>query len=99
MPEQLQTSHPLGWGIAWYPNDHQAAIVSKDPAARGMDSLGRRAVGSATLRRSGLELFADTEEAFRAITRDVEAAKKSLLMEFYIWQEGGAADAGAGVTP
>jgi len=37
LPEQLQTSHPLGWGIAWYPNDHQAAIVSKDPAARGME--------------------------------------------------------------
>ncbi len=38
LPEQLQASHPLGWGIAWYPNDHQAAIVSKDPAARGMDA-------------------------------------------------------------
>jgi cardiolipin synthase len=62
------------------------------PAARGMDSLGRRAVGSATLRGSGLQLFADTQETFRAIGRDVEAAKKSLLMEFYIWQEGGAAD-------
>jgi transglutaminase-like putative cysteine protease/predicted glutamine amidotransferase len=37
LPEQLATSHPLGWGIAWYPNDHQAAIVSKDPAARGME--------------------------------------------------------------
>ena len=37
LPEQLQTSHPLGWGIAWYPSDHQAAIVSKDPAARGME--------------------------------------------------------------
>src|SRR5262249_21070210 len=62
------------------------------PAARGLDSLGRRAVGSATLRGSGLQLFADTQETFRAIGRDVEAAKKSLLMEFYIWQEGGAAD-------
>lgn len=37
LPEQLQTSHPLGWGIAWYPNDHQAALVSKDPHARGME--------------------------------------------------------------
>jgi len=37
LPEQLQTSHPLGWGIAFYPNDHQAAVVKKDPAARGME--------------------------------------------------------------
>ncbi len=43
LPEQLHGSHPLGWGIAWYPSDHEAAIVSKDPAARGtevqMDAL------------------------------------------------------------
>ncbi len=38
LPEQVQTSHPLGWGIAWYPNDRQGAIVSKDPAARGLEA-------------------------------------------------------------
>jgi len=37
LPEQLYGSHPLGWGVAWYPNDNQAAIVKKDPAARGAD--------------------------------------------------------------
>ncbi|MBX9640518.1 MAG: class II glutamine amidotransferase, partial [Mycobacteriaceae bacterium] len=37
LPEQLQGTHPLGWGVAWYPNDHQAALVKKDPAARGLD--------------------------------------------------------------
>jgi transglutaminase-like putative cysteine protease/predicted glutamine amidotransferase len=37
LPEQLYGSHPLGWGVAWYPNDSQAAIVQKDPAARGAD--------------------------------------------------------------
>ena len=35
LPEQLQGTHALGWGIAWYPNDNQAAIVKKDPVARG----------------------------------------------------------------
>lgn len=35
LSDQLQGTHPLGWGIAWYPNDLQAAIVKKDPAARG----------------------------------------------------------------
>jgi len=37
LPEQLYGSHPLGWGVAWYPNDNQAAIVKKDPVARGTD--------------------------------------------------------------
>lgn len=35
LPARLHASHPLGYGIAWYPNNNQAAIVSKDPAARG----------------------------------------------------------------
>lgn len=35
LPDQTYGSHPLGWGIAWYPNDDQAAIVKKDPVARG----------------------------------------------------------------
>jgi transglutaminase-like putative cysteine protease/predicted glutamine amidotransferase len=37
LPEKLYGSHPLGWGMAWYPNDNQAAIVKKDPIARGAD--------------------------------------------------------------
>lgn len=37
LPEQLYGTHPLGWGVAWYPNDNQAAIVKKDPVARGTD--------------------------------------------------------------
>ncbi len=34
LPDQVYGSHPLGWGVAWYPNDDQAAIVKKDPVAR-----------------------------------------------------------------
>jgi len=37
LPEQLYGSHPLGWGVAFYPNDNQAAIVDKDPVARGTE--------------------------------------------------------------
>lgn len=35
LPEQLYGSHPLGWGVAWYPHDNQSAILKKDPVARG----------------------------------------------------------------
>lgn len=37
LPQKLYGSHPLGWGVAWFPNDNQAAIVKKDPVARGTD--------------------------------------------------------------
>ena len=61
-------------------------------AARGLDRLGRRVAGSLTVRSSSLKLVPDTLEALRAIARDVDGAKTSVLMEFYIWNEGGAAD-------
>lgn len=31
--------HTMGWGIAWYPNDTRAAIVSKDPTAKDESSF------------------------------------------------------------
>jgi cardiolipin synthase len=61
-------------------------------AAHGLDRLGRRVAGSLTVRGSSLKLVPDTLEALRAIARDVDGAKTSVLMEFYIWNEGGAAD-------
>ena len=61
-------------------------------AARGLDRLGRRVAGSLTIRSSSLNLVPDTLEALRAIAGDVDGAKTSVLMEFYIWNEGGAAD-------
>ena len=63
-----------------------------DPAARGMDRLGRKAVGSPTVRGSSFQMFSDTQAILNQITRDIDAAKTSVLMEFYIWNQGGMAD-------
>lgn len=63
-----------------------------EPAAQGLDRLGRSTAASPTVRGSRFELMSDTEEMLRSIARDVDAADKSVLMEFYIWNEGGAAD-------
>lgn len=60
--------------------------------ARGLDKLGRSTVGSPTVCGSGFELISDTPKILATITRDVDAAQRSVLMEFYIWNEGGAAD-------
>jgi len=61
-------------------------------AARGLDRLGRKVAGTLTVRGSTLKLVPDTLEALGAIARDVDGAKASVLMEFYIWNQGGAAD-------
>lgn len=62
------------------------------PAAEGMNRLGSAMAGSATVCGSSFEMFADTREILQAIARDVDAAEKSVLMEFYIWNAGGLAN-------
>jgi cardiolipin synthase len=62
------------------------------PAAQGMDRLGRKLGGAPTVHGSRFRMQNDTSEILSAIVSDVDAAKTSLLMEFYIWNEGGAAD-------
>lgn len=61
-------------------------------AAGGLNRLGRRTTGSPTVRGSNVALFSDTPAIFRRLVEDIDAAKTSLLMEFYIWCPGGAAD-------
>lgn len=63
-----------------------------DPAAAGMDRLGKKTVGIPTVRGSSFRMFSDTPAIMAAIVDDVDGAKTSVLMEFYIWNEGGAAD-------
>ena len=60
--------------------------------AQAMDRLGRALAGNATVRGNRFQLFSDTQAILAAIARDIDAAKTSVLMEFYIWAEGGMAD-------
>jgi cardiolipin synthase A/B len=78
---------------ATIPADFTAIDWSNLPAAaQAMDRLGRSLVGGATVRGNAFQLFSDTQAVLAEIVRDVDAAKSSVLMEFYIWNEGGAAD-------
>jgi cardiolipin synthase A/B len=63
------------------------------PQWRAMADMGRVLTGGRVLHGSRLELMSDTESILRRITRDIDAAERSVLMEFYIWNAGGAADA------
>ncbi|MFK5923673.1 MAG: cardiolipin synthase [Verrucomicrobiota bacterium] len=60
--------------------------------AEEMDQLGRRLVGLPTVSGSTGRLFSETELSLQVIAGDVDAARYSVLMEFYIWNEGGLAD-------
>lgn len=39
LPSRAGGSHSHGWGFGWYPDDHNSAMVTKDPAARGEQVL------------------------------------------------------------
>ena len=60
-------------------------------AARGINRIGRDLVGSPTVHGSRMALLSDTQEMLKAIAR-IDAAQTSIMMEFYIWNAGGAAD-------
>jgi cardiolipin synthase len=62
------------------------------PSAHGMDRLGRKAIGTSTVKGNSFQLFSDTQEMLTKIARDVDEATTSVLMAFYIWNEGGTAD-------
>ena len=62
------------------------------PVVRGMDRLGRQTGGAPTVHGSTFQLHSDTQEILAAIAREVDEATTSVLMEFYIWNEGGSAD-------
>lgn len=61
-------------------------------AARGIDRLGQKTVGSITVHGSSFQLYSDTHKVLEAIAREVDQAESSVLIEFYIWNEGGKAD-------
>jgi cardiolipin synthase len=61
-------------------------------SAAGLDRLGRRVAGSPTVHGSRLQMFGHALDVLGAIAREIDQAKTSVLIEFYIWSEGGAAD-------
>jgi cardiolipin synthase len=60
--------------------------------ARGMDRLGTQTIGFPTVTGSSGRLYSDTGEMLESIARDIDDAKGTVWMEFYIWNEGGKAD-------
>ncbi len=62
------------------------------PAAAAMNRLALQSNSFSAVSGSSLELFSNTPDILRAIAREIDTAEKTVLMEFYIWNEGGIAD-------
>lgn len=74
----------------WQPDIAQAAALA--PSLRGMAQLAHGAVGMPVLEGASLALHAGAEVILRAIITDIEGARESVDIAFYIWNEGGTAD-------
>lgn len=90
--QAVQTNYRHIWDMAIKEGVTDIDWSRHSAAARGMDRLGRNSAGSPTVRGSSLELVSDPQTTFRRMAEDVDRATTSLLMEFYIWNAGGAAD-------
>ncbi len=62
------------------------------PASEPLAQLTERAVGVPPLPGNALQLIGDWQHVFRAIIRDIRAAKRTCHLEFYIWHVGGVAN-------
>lgn len=73
------------------------ASTLADPGAlsTAAESVSRLATGSAGLPLMGghrLQLLADSTSSMRALIADIDAARSSVHLEFYIWNAGGFVD-------
>jgi len=62
------------------------------PAVAGLDRLGQSIAGTAAISGSAFELLSSPSEILHRIADDIDGARESVLMEFYIWNEGGDTD-------
>jgi cardiolipin synthase len=69
-----------------------AAPETLAPPWDGLARLAARASGMPVMAGSSLRLVPDAEPILRAIIADVDAARSSIDMAFYIWNAGGTAD-------
>lgn len=78
--------------LALLPRDAKAEWEGLPPEPLEIHELGLRTIGIPALSGNRLALHDDSIEVFRSIVSDIDRAEESVYMEFYIWEEGGAAD-------
>ncbi len=79
----------------WLGDLRSRSQVDWSQLGRECESLSRLTEASAGIPAQAgnqLRLIAETDEVFRSLLADVDAARQTCHMEFYIWNLGGAAD-------
>jgi len=77
---------------AWVRRLPDASLHSPDQTWAAIRRTAQGSIGLPALGGNRLELKADTDAILRALIADIEAARHTVLMEFYIWHPGGIAD-------
>ncbi|WP_293646791.1 cardiolipin synthase [Thiolapillus sp.] len=62
------------------------------PTAAALNRLGIRMLGFPAIHGSRFAFYSDAQQILKKLCEDIDAARESILMEFYIWNEGGTAD-------
>ena len=81
--------------LNWARRIPAANLVGAGRLTTGAESVSRLATGSVGLPPMGghrLQLMADSEASMRALIADIDAARLSVHLEFYIWRTGGFVD-------
>jgi cardiolipin synthase len=71
---------------------HPTSTAELTGAAGGLARLAEAALDSPPLAGNSVLLLRDGGEAFPALIRDIDAARQTCHLEFYIWDVGGVAD-------
>ncbi|HKI35370.1 MAG TPA: phospholipase D-like domain-containing protein, partial [Gemmataceae bacterium] len=80
-----------GWARSAGEGD-QAAVADLPPCGQGLARLAEAVLESPPLAGNDIRLLRDAGEAFPALIADIDAARHTCHLEFYIWDVGGKAD-------
>ena len=81
--------------LLWAQDIPVSTLVDPGVLSTGAESISRLATGSAGLPLMGghrLQLLTDSSSIMRALIADIDAARGSVHLEFYIWSSGGFVD-------
>ena len=85
----------LGHYHRWIASLHSIAPVNWPSLSPQLEPIHKQAdslVGIPTMDGNTLELIEEPEKIMRTIISDIDAAKSTCHLQFYIWHEGGTAD-------
>src|SRR5262245_53684861 len=71
---------------------HRADATTLEPAGEALARLAESVLRAPLLRGNRLQLLENAWAAFPALIADIDGARHSVNLEFYIWSPGGEAD-------